>query len=60
MGDCMSTGKTEKGNEIDREGHESHMELGSIGMVLIFDYMLQTHPGGVRAISSLKCPNHRT
>ena len=53
-------GKTGKSNsiDIDRERHQSHLELGSIRMVLIFDYILQAHSGGGRAISSLKRPNH--
>ena len=55
-------GETVKGKriEIPRERHWSHLELGSTRMVLIFDYILQAHPGGVRAISSLKSPNHQT
>ena len=54
--------KTGKGKsiEIHRERHWSHLELGSTRMVLIFDYILQAHIGGVRAISSLKSPNHQT
>ena len=46
-------GKTGKGKsiEIQRERHWSHLELGGITIVLIFDYMLQPHPGAVRAIS---------
>ena len=55
-------GKPGEGNsiEIDRERHYLHLVLGCIRMVLIFDYILQAHSGGVRAISSLKRPNHRT
>ena len=47
-------GKTGKDSsiDIDRGRHLSHLELGSIRMVLIFDYILQAHSGGIRAVCS--------
>ena len=55
-------GKTGKGKiiEISLERHYSHLELESIRMALIFDYIQEAHRGGVRAISSLKSHNHQT
>ena len=50
------TGKCKR-IEIDRESHQSHLELGSIRMALTFDYILQAHSGGLRAISTLKISN---
>ena len=41
----FNTGKG-KNVEIDREMHSSRLELGSIRMVLIFDYIQEAHLGG--------------
>ena len=54
---ARSKTRKSKSIEIDHGRHQAHLELGSIRMVLIFDYILRAHSGRIRAICSLKVPN---
>ena len=51
-------GKTGKGKSIEID-LERQVELECVRVVLIFDCIQEAHRGGVRAISSLKSPNHQ-